>query len=614
MNRLLTLFFILGFLSSKSQTNVYVGEYVTAYKTSSNKLIVASQRVAGVINNEQYPMNGIRGGHGGQYRVAVFDSLGRVYDCGNATNSSRIGTIEGVWKVRCSFQSVFMLAADSSLYYWGTDHFNKQNGVNITGEPIPLIMPVGRKFIDVKACANTSFADSLTRILALASDGTLWQYLRTSNTATQIPITGVKNFECNASGGVIFTANAVYARTWMNFTDGRIVGAPQTVGTTWANVTGYYTNNNISLPIKELVADYRGMSLIDGEDSLYICGVGTMGEIAVGNNFKFWRSLNYSGDIVANTPVEGFKKIEGKFKNLSGSNTVAPYKWVQDEFGNWYSWGRNKTLSLGNGKTLQPYWGYVVGGRNNGYDVFPNAYDVPFLTKVTPLTQTWGIDTTFNLTDNRTPSVTAGVDRQVIGSTFTLYGGVSQQQPGTTNTITTTNNWTIISGPSIPTIVNSNTDTPAVTVLASGTYVFRNTATNSIGLSSFKDVTIIVFANVLSIDTCTFTYGQWGVCGMGFQTRPYTPTPNGCVGIPPRDSIQRSCTNSIVIKYFYYNTSRKSIRIDCNYPGGMIISNVSGNIIRNVNYQANGQWINVTNLPAGVYFASTYGRSIKFLR
>ncbi len=120
--------------------------------------------------------------------------------------------------------------------------------------------------------------------------------------------------------------------------------------------------------------------------------------------------------------------------------------------------------------------------------------------------------------------------------------------------------------------------------------------------------------NVVSIDTCTFTYGQWNVCNGIFQTRQYTASPNGCTGVPPLDSIQRTCVNSIIIKSFRYSNERRSIRIDCNYPGTMVISNVLGNIKRTVNYQANGQWINVNNLPTGTYFASTYGRSITFLR
>lgn len=120
--------------------------------------------------------------------------------------------------------------------------------------------------------------------------------------------------------------------------------------------------------------------------------------------------------------------------------------------------------------------------------------------------------------------------------------------------------------------------------------------------------------SVVTIDTCTFTYGQWSTCNSSFQTRPYTSSPSGCLGTPPIDSIQRTCVSPIVIKYFYYNSSRKSIRIDCNYSGTMVVSNVLGNITRTYTYQSNGQWINLSSLPTGTYFASTYGRSITFVR
>jgi hypothetical protein len=46
----------------------------------------------------------------------------------------------------------------------------------------------------------------------------------------------------------------------------------------------------------------------------------------------------------------------------------------------------------------------------------------------------------------------------------------------------------------------------------------------------------------------------------------------------------------------------------------MVISNVWGNITRRINYQANGQWINLNSLPTGTYFASTYGSGITFIR
>jgi hypothetical protein len=118
----------------------------------------------------------------------------------------------------------------------------------------------------------------------------------------------------------------------------------------------------------------------------------------------------------------------------------------------------------------------------------------------------------------------------------------------------------------------------------------------------------------VSIDTCRFTYGQWSACNGSFQTRPYTASPNGCVGVPPMDSIQRVCVTPVVVRYFYYSPQRRNIRIDCNYSGVIRVSNVLGNIMRTYTYRANGQWVSVNDLPAGVYFAETYGRNFTFMR
>ena len=118
----------------------------------------------------------------------------------------------------------------------------------------------------------------------------------------------------------------------------------------------------------------------------------------------------------------------------------------------------------------------------------------------------------------------------------------------------------------------------------------------------------------VSIPKCTFTYGSWTVCSNGFQTRSYTSAPIGCNGTPPADSISRACTNPVVISSFYYNTSNKRIYIKSNVVGVMIVANTVGTIARNYSYVANGAWINVSGLPRGTYYASTYGQSIMFAR
>jgi len=47
------------------------------------------------------------------------------------------------------------------------------------------------------------------------------------------------------------------------------------------------------------------------------------------------------------------------------------------------------------------------------------------------------------------------------------------------------------------------------------------------------------------ISTCTFVYSSWSACSNNIQTRTYTSSPSG--GIPPADSIQRSCTPCVFV-------------------------------------------------------------------
>ena len=138
---------------------------------------------------------------------------------------------------------------------------------------------------------------------------------------------------------------------------------------------------------------------------------------------------------------------------------------------------------------------------------------------------------------------------------------------------------------------------------------FENNPTSippSIGL--YESYTII------PIPSCTFIYGAWTACSNGYQTRTYTSSPINCSGAPNPDSVYRTCTVPInPISSFYYNASNKRIYIKCSMSGVMVITNVLGNVVKTVSYVSNGAWINVSALPRGTYFASTYGQSITFI-
>jgi hypothetical protein len=127
------------------------------------------------------------------------------------------------------------------------------------------------------------------------------------------------------------------------------------------------------------------------------------------------------------------------------------------------------------------------------------------------------------------------------------------------------------------------------------------------------DIGIYERYNTVSISPCFFTYGPWSICNNGYQTRSYSINQSNCQGVPSRDSIRRTCINPTVIS-FYYNSDRRAIWINTTRPGSMAITNALGSIIRNINYSAGGQWINMNRQAAGIYFASTFGQGLTFMR
>jgi len=127
------------------------------------------------------------------------------------------------------------------------------------------------------------------------------------------------------------------------------------------------------------------------------------------------------------------------------------------------------------------------------------------------------------------------------------------------------------------------------------------------------DIGIYEKYGTVSISPCLFTYGPWSVCNNGYQTRSYSINQPNCQGVPSRDSIRRTCINPTIIS-FYYNSDRRAIWINTTRPGSMAITNALGSIIRNVNYSVGGQWINMNRQAAGIYFASTFGQGLTFMR
>lgn len=111
--------------------------------------------------------------------------------------------------------------------------------------------------------------------------------------------------------------------------------------------------------------------------------------------------------------------------------------------------------------------------------------------------------------------------------------------------------------------------------------------------------------------TCTFVYDGWGTCNSGVQTRTYLTSPAGCSGVPPIDSVTRSCTTPVVSS-LTFSASLYAILITCNVPGQLSILNSSGQIVLTLPYGSGSSTISVASLTPGTYTATTYGRSLGF--
>lgn len=481
--------------SSNAQQVVKVGagEYVTTYLMSDRTVSVFSQATIVPLLKPYAGLDSVIDVQGAQYHVTALDEQGKVYKLSN--NATYVMTtldefdaaftgnfqVKGFWQANVSLRGT-----DSSLWYWGiADPMNYVGGATITA-PKKLMMPAGRKFKKIETGANWTLGDSY--ILALASDNTVWKYSRGNPNPVQISIPGEAIADIATLG-----SNADVLRTVSNklFAAGNLSSYVGTTGnsSTFKDVTAVWINAGVKFPIKELVGNSSTLHIIDADNNMFGSGTNVQGEVGTGVEYSPYRIAGPQGGVfgygfnngVLLTPPT---QIQGKFKNINTSTTITFYLFAQDLGDNWYSWGRNKGFSLGNGKSLGPYAGW---GGVGDYAAYPNAMDVPMPKRVNITTTVWTLQN-FNPNDNIPPVVGAGINQYLssVAST-TLYGKAFQQEHAIASQI-----WTKVSGPSGGEITTPASLNTTITGLSNGTYVYRLSATNNKNQTSLDEVSIIV--------------------------------------------------------------------------------------------------------------------------
>lgn len=482
---LAAIFFLALSLPSFSQqiTKVATGEYLTTYLTSQGR-VHGAVWTSTVPVMRDYGISNVVDIDGAQYTNVALTSSGQVYVLGVTGSVSpyanlvatdnRGNPFVGNTKVY-GFYQCYLSLRNGTVWYWGIgDVLNYNNGQNITA-PVQLVQPPGKTMVKLVPASSTSFG-SLTWLWGLASDGTVWEWNRNNRAPRQITFPGNIAEDIAIVGPMAFvvkTSSDLF--TWGH--DPRYAGgASQWEVPGIQSIRHVWEDAGVVFPIKEMAGNYNTLHIIDANNNMFASGSNPQGNIGNGVQFSPWRVNNWQWNWSNGQMMTGPVQIPGKFKNIITGNTITFYLYVQDMGNDWYSWGRNKAMSLGNGKTLSM----------NNYAAYPDALNVPAPTLVTPLTQTWSI-VSFQPDAVQAPLANAGVNQYINTSTTTLYGSGSSQQDGTLVSFS----WKKVTG-GPATISNTHAMNTTVTGLSAGTYRFSLTVTNNRGETDESFVTVVV--------------------------------------------------------------------------------------------------------------------------
>ncbi len=449
------------------------------------------------------------GGSGGFNYFRMLDTQGYLWTdlpfniSITTNNATRMDTdttgapFSGNWYVNASGHVYMTIRADSSVWYGGKDAYSlfypggdPIGSTNGTIMSPTQISPAGMKFKKVL------FGGS--RIVGLTTSGQVYQWVAGGGrTPTQMtiprPATDIFVSQSDVAGCIIPDPG-----------EGSGMGYPYVWGTSygmWGGGASYAQPTsikalwNMSVPIKEIAADWNTIHYIDSLGRMYGTGYNPFGE--VGNGQEFINKYNYPGfpgygwDFGSNEDPTGAPVQLGAgitWKHLYSNNWFGFYKYAQDVNDSVYSWGRNKGLVLGNGmENLQEQFSY-------------DAMDVLKPTMVHPTMATYQ---TYNFTP---PSISVGPKQVVAGSTANLSAVVVapllfRSTPVAANGIDKAGydivsyQWTQVSG-TAATITSPTTVSTSVTGLSIGTYIFQLITTdNNTGTLMARD-TIIVTATV----------------------------------------------------------------------------------------------------------------------
>ena len=428
-----------------------------------------------------YRLDNITEVQGAQYTNIALNDSGQVFIVGLRKNglpyANQVDTtadgkpFNAVDKIYGWYQT-YLALKKGKILIWGEDLLKINEDKKIPS-PIVLSSPAGISFKKLVPVTMDKPA-----ILALAEDGTVWIYKQWEKLPERVKINGAARdiAGVGAAAFVVETNNDLlawgYLGTYLGLTN--FTTTPQSIKSKW-------TAAGCVFPTKEMVGNYNTLHIIDANNHLFGAGENVQGEIGNGRQYPDWNNYrpspynwSWKHGQVLTAPVQ----IPGKFKNINTGTSVTFYHFIQDMGENWYSWGRNKALALGNGvrRTMGEEYKY------------PNARIVPFPKLVSPLTVKWKLSPEISLADPAYPMANPGINQYIYEDNTVLDGSFSSQQSGKIIRY----HWQNIDENSTVKIDTPDYAITKVKGLFPGTHTFLLTVTNNLNLSDSAEVVIEV--------------------------------------------------------------------------------------------------------------------------
>jgi len=430
-------------------TKIGCGEYGTYYVTDASNIYYFQYNGAvGTSVITKYPISvGIVSAAGCLHNGTLLDVNGNVWTFGDntygqrgnnttggdgsvlqVTKDSKGNAFSGISQITGYVNTNLALKKDGTVWYWGADYLNLFGSNQLS--PVALPIPSGVTFTKIV---------EQSPLLGLDSNGGVWEWKAGSKSPTQVSLPAKASDIAACANGVSFAVIGGFPYGWSQgqaTTAWGIPTAPTVLAKQWQMPAA------IAGTPGSIVGNDNTLHYIDINGNMWGLGDNQMGEVGNGDETNFsvitppnqlyaWDWTRYLR--MVRVPVMISSGV--KFSQICTQNSDVFYVYAQDTTGNWWSWGRNKGLALGDHYEI----------RSDIASLYPNLIDQPLPQITNPLNaKVIEVNTLAQGIPIYTANTGYGRITTTTTSTTTSTTSTTTSTTSSTTTTTTTKHWPYI--------------------------------------------------------------------------------------------------------------------------------------------------------------------------